>query len=123
MRLLGFFFACCVAGVLWAGAPGIGPDNNGCEIECDAGHGMAIVTCPVPASCPHVNGEATATVYDYTTKPADGSKPCTYHLLKSVSPCGCVTRCVVCECVPNGKYSGQCQDMICTYRIKANCKK
>ena len=74
-----------------------------CELECPTPDhpNTAIVTCPVPKECPHKNGEARAVVYDYTNKPADGSKPVTKHLLKSVSPCGCTVKCEVCKCIPN----------------------
>jgi hypothetical protein len=97
------------------------PPNNGVEIECDAEHGLAIITAPVPKGCPHVDGVAHATVLDKEYK-QEGKTTKVEHLIKSVSPCGCVTWGRVCECVPNGKYVGETKDMISTYKIKAKCE-
>ena len=80
------------------------------EIECPCPDhpGIAIVEAEVPAPCPHESGKCKATVYDYTTKPGDGGKPVTKHILKSVTACGCVVKAVVCACIPNGEYEGAC---------------
>ena len=95
--------------------------SHGCELECLDTHAIAI--CPVPEGCPDKDGEATAYVYDYTNKPPEGGTTVTRHMLKSVSPCFCVTKTDVCECIPNGVYKGKCENKICTYDIPCNKKK
>ena len=122
--------------------------NAGYEVECPSPDhpGIAIITCPVPKECPHHNWPLTeaekqkltkdeqeqmsaplATVYDYTNKPADGSKPVTKHILKSKSPCGCIVKGIVCKCIPSGEYKGTCtvtgsSSSFCTYEIKCDKK-
>jgi len=117
------------------------------EIECpDVTHpGLVIISAPVPAECPHKNGPCKATVYDYMTKPPafkDGKpnpeQPKTLHMIKSVSPCGCVVKHELCACVPNGEYPGTCEasysndkakqlgkfdQSVCTYAIKVPLEK
>ena len=94
--------------------------DNGCELECDGQ--TATITCPVHQGCPNRDGEAVATVFDYTTKPPAGEQPVTKHVLKSKSPCGCVTKCEVCDCIPNGTYAGTCKNMVCTYSVPCKPK-
>ena len=119
------------------------------EIECPCAEhpNTAIVTCPVPPACPHHSWPLTdaekksmtkeqieairvpqADVYDYTSKPGDGSQPVSKHLLKSISPCGCVVKVEVCKCIPNGSYPGVCnaatdgKSSECIYSIKVDPK-
>ena len=68
----------------------------------------AVLAVAVNPKCPHKSGPCQAIVDDYTTKPADG-KPVTYHRLRSVTSCGCVTTVKdLCKCIPNGTYEGVC---------------
>ena len=93
---------------------------DGVEVECDKG--VATVTVTVNACCPDSTGVAEATVYDYTTTPPAGEQAITRHMIKSKSPCGCVSRYDVPTCIPNGSYKGHCEKHLCTYKIPCNCK-
>lgn len=109
------------------------------EVECPdaATHpDLAIVTIAVPPPpCGQYNWPLTdaekkqlgdekvktmtgpeATVGDFWTHPPkfkDGKpnpeKPVLQHLIKSVSPCGCVAKHDICACIPNGVYKGMCE--------------
>jgi len=96
--------ACILFFLLGARAHGQTP-NNGCTIECR--EGTAIIECPVNAACPDSTGEATLTVKDGKAK--------------SVSPCGCCTKCTLPPCVADGTYSGKCANHLCTYTIACKC--
>ena len=89
------------------------------EIECPCltHPKTAVVRCPVNPACPDSTGEATATVFDYTTKPPTGESAKTLHKIKSRSPCGCVAEFEICKCVANGTYKGTCTKYLCTYEI------
>ena len=85
-------------------------NNNGVETTCQ--DGIATVVCPSPKGCPLSSGPSHAKVLD---DPNDG------HIIKSVSPCGCLCKGHVPDCVPNNDYDGVCANGISTYKIKGNC--
>ena len=100
-------------------------------------------TEPAPSACDrHREKGPAVSVAEHHIARKDGKpnpeQPKTLHMIKSVSPCGCVVKHELCACVPNGEYPGTCEasysndkakqlgkfdQSVCTYAIKVPLEK